>query len=311
MNSSGIIVVDKTRGITSHDIVAKARRVLGTRKVGHAGTLDPFATGVVILLVNEGTKLSNMIMDGRKVYRALIKLGEKRDTGDCTGEVIEQATFDHISQKSVEKVLENFVGIVKQVPPMYSAIKKNGVPLYKYARKGLEVERKEREIMIDKVTLIRYSEPYIDIEVSCSKGTYVRTLAEDISQALGSCGHLEELRRIRSSSFSVDEAVSMDDMEERGKLLNSMIPLNKALPELPGIVVREDAVKKVCNGRPLIPEWVLHVNGSKNKDRAGNVKVLAPDGALLSIMKTTENLDTLSSFLPGRSLGRSLRVFNN
>ncbi len=174
---SGILVVDKPEGMTSHDVVSRARRSLGLKKIGHAGTLDPFATGVLVLLVGEGTKLSNYLMEGRKTYLASIKLGEKRDTADLTGELIETAPFDNISLSDIKSALPGFEGEITQLPPMYSALKKNGVPLYKFARKGVEVERQERQVFIESIRLVDFNSPNLEIEDLASGRCILRALS--------------------------------------------------------------------------------------------------------------------------------------
>lgn len=306
---SGILIVDKVEGLTSHDLVAKARRTLGIRKIGHSGTLDPFATGVMVLLVGEGTKLSNYLMEGEKRYRAVIVLGEKRDSGDVTGRVVENIPFKAIDESTLLYVLAAFEGHSKQLPPMYSAIKKKGVPLYEYARKGIDIERSERNIHIRKIKLIHFEGEEITIEVTCSKGTYIRTLAEDIASKLGTCGYLKSLRRLENGNFSLDQAISTEDLGDREKVLSSLISLDNSLAHMPGIEVKEEAVEKILNGRHLIAGWLKSYE--KRERKVDRVKILSPEGNLLSIGELYSPFSALGD-LPEKSvIGKSLRVFNN
>jgi len=306
---SGILAVDKIDGITSHDLVSRARRTLGMKKIGHAGTLDPFATGVMILLVGEGTKLSNYLMEGDKRYRATIVLGEKRDSGDLTGNVVEKRPCPAIDESTLLQSLETLKGSSKQLPPMYSAIKKEGVPLYKYARKGIEVERSERDIFIHEIRLLHFSSDELTIEVSCSKGTYIRTLAEDIATALGTCGYLKRLRRLENGSFSLDHTITTEELGSRETVLSKLISLDNSLAHMPSIEVKKEAVEKILNGRHLVAEWLNRYD--KKEGRDNKVKIVSPDGALLSIGELYSPLSALMD-LPEKSVvGKSLRVFNN
>lgn len=209
----GFLVVDKPVGRTSHDIVARVRRCLGLKKVGHTGTLDPFATGVLPIAIGEGTKAIPFLDEGVKVYRAVMKLGEVTDTGDHTGTVIQTRDWRQLDHAAVEKILPCFTGDITQVPPMFSALKRNGVPLYKLARQGETVEREPRPVTIHALTLERVEFPEVTLTVSCSRGTYVRTLAEDLGEKLGCGAHLVQLRRLRSGPFTIDRAVTVEELE--------------------------------------------------------------------------------------------------
>ena len=190
----GIIIINKPKGFTSHDVVAVLRKTLSTKKVGHTGTLDPNATGVLPILVGQATKLSKYLIEHDKTYIATLKLGEKTDTGDGEGNIIESKNVNCVSEQ-IEQVLETFIGKQKQIPPMYSAVKVDGKKLYEYARKDLEPERKPRDIDIYSITLIKFDNNEVVFEVSCSKGTYIRTLCEDIASRLGTVGYMKELER--------------------------------------------------------------------------------------------------------------------
>ncbi|MDT8317642.1 MAG: tRNA pseudouridine(55) synthase TruB [bacterium] len=310
---SGVLVVDKPEGVTSHDVVSRARKSLGLKKIGHAGTLDPFATGALVLLVGEGTKLSDYLMEGRKTYLASVKLGEKTDTGDLSGEIIETAPFDNISLDDIKSVLPRFEGEINQLPPMYSALKKNGVPLYKYARRGEEVERAERKVFIHSIRLLDFKLPHIEIEVSCSKGTYIRTLAEDISAALGTRGHLVQLRRVGSGSLSIKEAVSFDDLALRDNAVRAMRSLADSISSMPKIIVSNEGAEKIRNGARLIAGWIESYDLVEVKDEiAGDniVRVLREDGSLLSISELITDEREYSKCSPLFEVAKSIRVFN-
>lgn len=306
---SGILLVDKPEGMTSHDIVARTRRVLNMKKVGHAGTLDPFATGLLVVLVGEGTKLSDSLMAGKKRYLASVLMGEKTDTGDLSGKIIEKKSCVGIDEAALLDVLPSFTGEISQVPPMYSALKRDGVPLYKIARKGLEVERKPRKISIDRVEMDSFDSPVFSIDVECSKGTYIRTLGEDISEAIGTCGHLISLRRLSVGPFSVECAINIDQLAERSVVEASLIPLNEAIPAMPELVVCDDAEGRVSNGQAIRSEWIDDY--MPEKIIAGEkVKVTSGKGRLLSIAEIIHEMGKEINHPPGFVVGKSLRVFN-
>ncbi|MGD2279095.1 MAG: tRNA pseudouridine(55) synthase TruB, partial [Candidatus Omnitrophota bacterium] len=202
----GILVVDKEKNMTSHDVVALVRRNFKIKKVGHAGTLDPNATGVLVLLLGRATKLSARFLSQEKEYTGIMKLGERTDTGDRDGKVLETKEA-RVSEEKVKKTLSEFIGQIEQVPPMVSAKKINGKRLYKAARKGLEVEREPKKIVIRELELTGMELPFVTFRVVCSKGTYVRQLAEDAGKKLGCGAHLVELRRTRSGQFSLEQAL--------------------------------------------------------------------------------------------------------
>ncbi len=207
---NGILLVDKPSAWTSHDIVAKIRSYFSLNKVGHGGTLDPLATGLLVILIGKATKLSNSIMSGDKIYNAEVKFGLNTSTQDIDGKIIKTSDSSMINSDKITKTLPLFTGEIKQLPPMVSAIKKNGIPLYKLARKGIEIEREERSIKINKLELLDFNNPYANFKIICSKGTYVRTLANDIGDKLGCGGCLTKLRREASDPFTIDQAHSLE-----------------------------------------------------------------------------------------------------
>jgi tRNA pseudouridine55 synthase len=208
----GILLVDKPAGWTSHDVVAKIRNHFKFSKVGHGGTLDPLATGLLVLLIGKGTKLSARIMGGDKIYEGTVRLGVTTDSQDRDGAVLEEHDTEAVTRSRVEAAMRNYIGDIEQIPPMVSAIKKDGVALYKMARKGKEVEREPRAIHVFSFELTDFNNPYFDFRIKSSKGTYVRTLAHDIGQDLGTGGSLHALRRVGSGPLSVDQACTMEEI---------------------------------------------------------------------------------------------------
>lgn len=210
----GALLIDKPAGPTSHDVVDAIRRQFGLKKVGHCGTLDPNATGLLIIVLGRGTKLSERLMSDDKVYEGTIKLGESTDSYDAAGELTASLPVLPLTLEELNKAAEEFVGDHMQTPPMVSAVKKGGVPLYKLARKGVEVQREPRLIHIYKFQFSYYEEPYADFRVACTKGTYVRSLAHELGQKLGCGAHLHTLRRIVSGKFDVADAITFEEVME-------------------------------------------------------------------------------------------------
>ena len=229
---NGILLIDKPSGITSHDVVDRVRRILKMKKVGHAGTLDPNATGLMIVLVGKGTKASQFLMSMDKTYTGNIQLGLETDSYDIDGEVIEDSVPEPIEEAKLLEVMQSFIGDQYQMPPMFSAKKVNGVPLYKHARKGKEVEREERLIRISDFKLLDNKFPNLEFEMSVSKGTYVRSVAHDMGKKLGTCACLTTLRRTKISDFSIENAVDLDVLAELSTvgIKSRVIPVYKAVP---------------------------------------------------------------------------------
>ncbi|MFQ5681563.1 MAG: tRNA pseudouridine(55) synthase TruB [Candidatus Omnitrophota bacterium] len=211
--TEGILVIDKPRGITSHDVVDIARRRLKTKKVGHSGTLDPLATGVLLILVGRATRLFQTFMNFNKVYEATLRLGEATDSGDSDGHITQRFDYQGISRQQVEAALSKFTGKISQVPPMVSAVKYKGRPLYKFARRGIDVPRQAREITVYRLELLRFSLPDIVFRLECSRGTYVRTLGEDIARSLSCGGHISAIRRTNVGPFSIEESINLDEID--------------------------------------------------------------------------------------------------
>lgn len=236
----GILIVDKPQGFTSHDVVAKIRKIIGTKKVGHTGTLDPMATGVLVVCVGAATKLVEYFTAKDKIYEAKIKLGIKTDTADITGNIIETSDINvirSISEEKIREVIKTFIGKQKQVPPMYSSIKVNGMKLYEYARKGIEVKIEPRDIEIFDIFDVKVYDDEITYTVHCSKGTYIRSLCEDIAKKLGTVGTMSYLRRIKTGEFLIENAITIEEIQEEKiypieKLFDNKIYIEKDLSKL-------------------------------------------------------------------------------
>lgn len=254
----GIILIDKPKGVTSHDIVYKVKKLLN-EKVGHTGTLDPNATGVLPLLVGRGTKLSKYLMNHDKTYIVTLKLGEKTDTADSEGKVIEkkEVSKEVFSKEKLLQTFSNFTGKILQTPPIYSAIKVNGKKLYEYARKGQEVEIKPREIEIYKISLIEINQiaNTIEFEVSCSKGTYIRSLCEDIAKELNTVGYMNELRRVQVGEFLIKDSITVEDLQKnednKDFILSHFIDLQKYFAKFRIIELSQEEARKFLNGVKL------------------------------------------------------------
>jgi len=230
----GVLLVDKPTGVTSHDVVARARRIFKMKKIGHAGTLDPMATGLLILLIGRATRLSQYLMSLDKVYEGSITLGVTTNSHDADGEVLSTRPVPLLDEETMRGHLQAFVGDQYQIPPMFSAIKKDGVPLYKLARKGKEIEREPRFVRVSAFELLRLEMPVMEVRVKCSKGTYVRTLAHDLGEKIGCGAHLSALRRTASDRFRIEQAhtiAALDDMTPEA-LASVLIPIHVAAPSL-------------------------------------------------------------------------------
>ena len=247
----GIIVINKEKEYTSHDVVAKLKKKLNISKVGHTGTLDPNATGVLPILIGKGTKFSKYLINHDKIYEVELELGKKTDTADIEGKVIEEKNVDEkYIKENLLQVLESFVGKQEQIPPMYSAIKKNGKKLYEYARAGEKVEIEPRKIEIYKIDLNKYDKNIISFVVSCSKGTYIRSLCEDIAEKLNTVGYMKNLKRLQVGKFNIKDAVYIDDIDLKN-VNDYLITLEEILREIPCINLDEKKLKLFLNGVQL------------------------------------------------------------
>ncbi len=252
---AGFLVVDKPAGRTSHDVVDYARKRFATRRVGHLGTLDPQATGVLPLAVREATKLVPFLPTMQKAYVGTVRFGSETDTLDAQGVVLRTFEGELPREDEVRAALEHFVGDIEQIPPMFSAVKKDGVPLHRLARRGEEVERDPKRVTIERLELLRFESPDAEISVLCGPGTYVRTLAADVGKRLGCGAHLRSLRRLQSGPFQITQALTLEQLDEEaraGKLDERLIAPNEAL-QIDQVVLRSEAVRRLCNGGDVSP----------------------------------------------------------
>jgi tRNA pseudouridine55 synthase len=240
--------------MSSHDVVRQVRRICKTRKVGHAGTLDPLATGVLPVAINDGTKILQFLFADNKSYRATLKLGVTTDTLDSEGKVLQERAVPDLTPEQIDTACAKFRGDIMQVPPMYSALKKNGVPLYKLAREGKQVERQPRPVTISQLEVVSVELPLVAIDVACSKGTYVRTLIDDLGEELGCGAHMTALRRTRSGSFSIEACVTLEQLKSAQEELPGLLSLNDALAEHPLVNVLNKAVSALRYGIPPVVE---------------------------------------------------------
>ncbi|RPH47271.1 MAG: tRNA pseudouridine(55) synthase TruB [Desulfobacteraceae bacterium] len=275
--------------MTSARIVSILKRLSGAKKAGHTGTLDPFATGVLICCINEATKISRFFLGGNKKYRARLCLGAETDTQDFTGKVISACGVFGITDKDIRQAFKKFEGVIEQFPPAFSALKHEGVPLYKLARKGLPVQKPARKIHIFDIKIIETDLPEIVFDVSCSAGTYIRTLCADIGKAFGCGGHLKALRRTESCGFDIREASSIEDLEKLasdGKLSASMISMSDALQDMPFHTADDVLIEKISCGKPITERDIYpeKLNGPDNF-----VKVVNKENELLAVLNKTGN----------------------
>lgn len=228
----GVLLLDKPEGLSSNHALQRAKRALDARKAGHTGTLDPFATGLLVCCLGRATKISAAMLEADKVYEATLRLGEETDSGDLTGNIVYQhpADTEPVSQEQVEQALEGFRGEIEQIPPMYSALKRDGKPLYEYARQGIELERPARAVTIHRLELTGFDGSDVRILVHCSKGTYIRTLAQDIGRTLGCGAHLVALRRTQVGPFHLKDAIALEALQGMDAPQSVLISLH-ALPE--------------------------------------------------------------------------------
>jgi tRNA pseudouridine55 synthase len=284
----GFLVVDKPVGWTSHDVVDAARRWLGTRRVGHLGTLDPLATGVLPLAIREATKLVPFVGQGEKVYVGTIRLGVATETYDAEGRVTHEHDGPLPSEAAVRAALEAFVGEIEQVPPMYSSVKRHGVPLYRLARRGEEVERAPRAVRVHAIRMHPYAPPEIGIEVRCSPGTYVRTLAHDLGQRLGCGAYLSGLRRTHSHPFTLAQARTPEECEAlaaRGGMAATLVAPEVVLG-LPRVRLTAIQARRIANGGSLpAAEARGDLERGPLPQPGDRVSALAPDGSLVAVME--------------------------
>jgi tRNA pseudouridine55 synthase len=258
----GFLNINKPAGWTSHDVVARLRKVLGTDlksvpsrlKIGHTGTLDPAATGVLPICLGKATKLARFLTETDKEYRAVMRLGETTDTQDATGKILSRRPIEDVTEDRIREILALFRGAIRQIPPMYSAVKVEGQRLYKAARAGREVDRAPRTIVIHRLELVQIEGPDVTLEVSCSKGTYIRTLCADIGERLGPGAHLHRLERTRSGPFRLEDAATLSEVEaavKAGRIQERILPAGEVLKDFPSMSVTGHGARLLMHGTPI------------------------------------------------------------
>jgi tRNA pseudouridine55 synthase len=287
LSTSGILNVDKPADWTSFRVVSTVRRLSGIRRVGHAGTLDPFATGVLLVCLGQATRLTEYLIQATKLYRAEVHLGAVTDTFDATGTLLRQGDASAVSSSRIEHALTTFQGEIEQVPPMFSALKHGGEPLYRYARAGQPVERPARLVTIHRIQLLGFEPPVATIEVECGKGTYIRTLAYDLGERLGCGAHLSGLVRLRVGSFTLENACPVADLEtafQEGRWQVLLHPPDAALPDWPAITLSEEEVTTVRFGQAL-PAAELRPSSPWSPEPGQLCRAYSPQGELLAVLR--------------------------
>ena len=294
----GIVVVDKPQHMTSAKVVAEVKRLLKAKKVGHAGTLDPFAEGVLVCCINDATRLAQFLLAGNKTYYATLKLGVETDTQDSTGSVKAITKVSAFPENTVISAVKKFEGQIEQQPPVYSALKYKGTPLYKLARQGRPIQKPARRVHISKIKILEIKLPLVHFEVSCSAGTYIRTLCADIGKHLGCGGHLFALRRIESCGFKIQQANSLAALEKfvlKGETAGFMISMADALKNMPACVADQRLTAKIRHGQPINK---ADLNCSrlieKNQKQEFKIKIVDSASILLAVLNYEKKQDKIS-----------------
>jgi tRNA pseudouridine55 synthase len=286
---NGVLLIDKPSGPTSFDVVRAVRRLLDERRVGHAGTLDPLASGLLVVGIGQGTKLIPFLMDSEKRYLARVALGAQTDTDDVSGEITHRAPVPKIEEEELRNRLKGFIGRIRQVPPVYSALKKNGEPLYRKARRGEEIALEAREVAIHNIEIVELEADVFSIDVRCGPGTYMRSLARDVAIALGTRGHLKSLRRTDTSGFNVEEALCFGDFESaRGRdgIKDRVIPLSGVLRSAPKLSLSKEEQALVANGQPVA---LANLEDSVDAPLNSHVRLLDGDDRLVAVARREEH----------------------
>ena len=290
MTMDGIVNVLKPAGITSFDVVAKLRRIYHTKKVGHTGTLDPDAVGVLPVCIGQATRLVEYLTDKEKVYKTILRFGSETNTQDASGEVTRTSELPTVTKEEFCKITESFLGEIQQVPPMYSAIKKDGQPLYKLARQGISVEVEPRTVLIKEINVLMFNEESAMLEVRCGKGTYIRTLCQDIGRACNSSAHMGYLMRTASGRFLIDDAVTLENLEKMENPESVVVDMNTALETMPALTVSNALMQtRVQNGLSQ------KIPGVDKLSDGTICRAVSQDGVLLAIGTATGG-----SFQPGK-----------
>ncbi|MFZ2630578.1 MAG: tRNA pseudouridine(55) synthase TruB [Desulfosalsimonadaceae bacterium] len=299
METSGILIVDKPPQLSSAQLISRIKRISGISKIGHSGTLDPMATGVMVCGVNQATRLFQFFLNRPKKYVAVVTLGVETDTLDATGNIVASRPFDTVSEQSVRDACRQFEGEIDQIPPAYSALKHKGTPLYKYARRGTPVIKPSRKILISGIRILGINLPKVQMEVECSSGTYIRTLCADIGDVLGCGGHLSALKRIECGGYNIRDALSLEDIASHRSLetlAGNLISMSDALPEMPMAIADTGLAEKIKHGKLLsaidIPaDASMEATPSTGNGGFPPVKIVDRDNRLLAVVRRDENQD--------------------
>jgi tRNA pseudouridine55 synthase len=249
---TGVLPVDKPEGPTSHDMVAAARRALKERRIGHTGTLDPFASGLLLLCIGPATRLAEYLTPLPKTYRAVMRLGETTDTDDLAGEILDRSdAWRSLEESHIHAALQKQTGRIQQLPPIYSAKKVDGVRMYAAARRGEVIERKPVEVTVHRISLLGVALPEVEFEVECSSGTYIRAIARDVGEALGVGGHLRSLRRTASGRFLVEQAITLENLTDEEQVRGSLVSPAAAVAHLPQVILAEEQRLAIAQGRSV------------------------------------------------------------
>jgi len=292
---SGVMAVDKPQAITSAKAVAYVKRLLNARKVGHAGTLDPFAQGVLVCCINDATRLARFLLAGDKTYEATLKLGIETDTQDSTGTVTAESRVVDYPDGTIRSVVKQFEGVIEQQPPVFSALKHKGTPLYKLARKGSPVQKPARNVHISSIKILAIKLPLVHFIVCCSAGTYIRTLCADMGRQLGCGGHLLALKRLESSGFNIQQAISLPALEKlasSGQYSRFIVSMADALPDIPAVVADQNLIEKIRHGKPFTKKDLsFDAVFAKRNTQAANIKVVDAGNRLLAVLNCIKNQD--------------------
>ncbi|MDI6828853.1 MAG: tRNA pseudouridine(55) synthase TruB [Armatimonadota bacterium] len=305
----GVLNINKPPGPTSHDIVAEVRHISGERRVGHAGTLDPLASGVLLVCLGNATRIVEYLMSWRKVYRTTAVFGASTDTEDAAGQIIEESDASYVTEDMLKRILDKFIGKISQTPPMVSAVRYKGRKLYELARRGQIVERAPKTVEIYSLKLIEFHpgmRPEAVLDVECSRGTYIRTLCADIGRELGCGGYMKSLVRTAVGWFTLENSVTLSFIEElasKGRLNKVLYPIDEVLKDMPAVVVQPSDIKRILNGVVVYVEEAI-----ASVQEGSNVRIKSPDGSLLGIGKVFFLPDGRVQLKPSKVLAKVVDV---
>jgi tRNA pseudouridine55 synthase len=295
---SGVVAVDKPQNITSAKVVAHVKRLLNARKAGHAGTLDPFAEGVLVCCINDATRLARFLLAGSKTYEAILKLGIDTDTQDSTGSITAVSREFDYPEDTIRSVARQFEGSIEQQPPVYSALKHKGTPLYKLARQGTPVQKAARSVHIASIEILEIKLPLVRFKVCCSAGTYIRALCADMGRQLGCGGHLFALKRLESSGFKIQQAISLPALEKlasTGNYSGFIVSMADALADMPACVADQDLIEKIRHGQSVTKKELSFGQVSVKKNTQDvNIKVVDASNKLLAVLNYGKDPDSVS-----------------